>query len=151
MSRSKEVYAYQKMLGRCYSERSAQYKNYGARGIVVCEQWRASVAQFLADMGPAPSPAHSLERLDVDGNYCPENCVWATAKEQQRNRRNNLRVEWKGETRPLAEWCEKLGLSYARTHARLRKGQPVSVAFDSRLMPPGPNSRLRHQEATANA
>jgi hypothetical protein len=74
------------MLTRCRNPRNARYKDYGGRGITVCEAWRSFEA-FLADMGRRPSPAHSLDRRENDGNYEPGNCRWATPEEQANNRR----------------------------------------------------------------
>lgn len=122
LSRTKEEDAYRHMMARCYNEKAPQYKNYGGRGIRVCDSWRESITAFASDMGPCPSVTHSVERIDVNGDYEPSNCRWATWKEQQRNRRNNRMVTLRGETKPLAQWCEDLGLNYARIHARLRKG-----------------------------
>lgn len=72
---------------RCSNPRAKDYPDYGGRGIKVCERWLNSFENFLADLGPRPTPQHSIERLDNDGNYEPGNCVWATKQEQNRNRR----------------------------------------------------------------
>jgi hypothetical protein len=75
------------MIGRCENSNVERYPSYGGRGIKVCERWRGSFKNFLADMGRKPTPKHSIDRIDVDGNYEPGNCRWATNSEQQRNKR----------------------------------------------------------------
>lgn len=94
---------------RCNSEKSDNYENYGGRGIKVCERWD-KFENFLEDMGPRPSPKHSVDRIDVNGNYCPENCEWATRHQQSINRRDS--IKYTGTT--------KMGRGFV---ARIRSGK----------------------------
>lgn len=82
-----EFMCYRGMKKRCTNENNKSYKDYGGRGIKVCDRWLESFENFYADMGSKPSPKHSIDRIDVDGNYEPLNCRWATAEEQVRNKR----------------------------------------------------------------
>ena len=106
------------MLDRCYKPKVERYPHYGGRGISVCSVWRHSFGRFLHDMGPCPDGC-SLDRKDVNGDYNSENCRWATEEEQQNNRRNNVRVEWEGEVRTIAQWARDLNLKYHTLYARI--------------------------------
>jgi len=117
--RSDPVYmTWQSMLMRCSNPKTNGYSNYGGRGITVCERWH-NFENFLADVGEHPGPGFTLDRIDVNGNYEPGNIRWSTLKAQANNRRNNVYITYQGETKTLTEWCEHLGLPYARMHDRI--------------------------------
>jgi hypothetical protein len=117
------------MLSRCYNPRFEKYSSYGARGIRVCDRWRHDFSAFLSDMGERPA-GMSLDRIDNDGHYSPENCRWATAEEQQANKRNTVRVTHEGRTLPLAEWSRETGINYSALRQRLfRYGWTTARAF----------------------
>lgn len=117
------------MLTRCRNPKAKAYQNYGGRGITIESRW-LNYAQFLIDMGRAPSSAHSLERRDNDGPYSAENCVWAGAREQQRNRRDRLKYVIDGSARLLSEWHEHGGVDVQTAWDRIhRKGWAVQEAI----------------------
>ena len=118
--RSSEYKSWESMRGRCGRLSYAGYEKYGGQGIRVCEQWN-SFQQFLKDMGPKPTPSHTIDRKDNSLGYFPENCRWASKAEQVRNRGVTTHVHYKGLTKPLAEWCELLGLDYSRVRQRIQK------------------------------
>jgi hypothetical protein len=119
---SKVYSAWQGMSTRCYYENCVEYHNYGGRGITVCTRWRESFENFYADMGDPPSKEYSIDRIDNDGNYEPENCRWATRKEQSRNRQNNRVITFGGLSMIAADWAEALNLPVGTVYYRLRKG-----------------------------
>lgn len=120
---TKEYTAWTKIKARCGNPRDAKYAEYGGRGITVCEAWTSSFEAFLADMGPAPTRSHSIDRIDVNGHYEPANCRWATAKEQARNKRVHRLVELDGVMMPLSQACELAGVNYRTALYRLNRGQ----------------------------
>ena len=95
---------------RCLNKNSHKYRIYGARGIKVCERWN-KFENFYADMGDVPK-GKTLDRIDNNGNYCKENCNWATPKEQANNTRVNHLLTHKGETKTISEWADKTGIDY---------------------------------------
>jgi hypothetical protein len=114
---------------RCNNPRCPKYSDYGGRGIVLCDRWRVSFANFLADMGKRPSPEYSIDRIDNDGPYSPENCRWATRSEQGRNYRQNHLIEYQGSVRTLVEWSEITGIRSDTISMRLKKGWSVERAL----------------------
>jgi len=97
------------MIQRCHNPNYSEYYLYGGRGIKVCSQWRNSASVFLEDMGEKPKD-YSIERRDVNGNYEPSNCYWASPTQQGRNKRNNLIFEYEGKRKNLSAWAEEFGL-----------------------------------------
>ena len=106
------------MIARCENPHNASYKDYGARGITVCQAWRESFEVFFADMGLKPEGL-TLERKDNEGNYTPENCKWATTKEQNNNRRSSRSLTYNGETMTFAQWAERTGIPLSTLCKRL--------------------------------
>lgn len=142
-SNSPTARAWQRMRERCLNPRRHNYKFYGGRGITICSRWDSFEA-FHADMGDRPVGT-TLDRIDNEGPYSPENCRWATVKEQARNRRSSALVAYRGETKAIAEWCELLGLEYRPTLLRITVyGWSAERAFSE---PIGP-SRVWRRSAT---
>lgn len=129
------------MKTRCYNPRNKRYDRYGGRGIIVCERWLNSFENFLADMGRRPSPVHSLDRKDNDGNYEPGNCRWATAREQANNSSHVRWLAHGGVTLSLTGWAHHLGIGRTALEQRLRKGVPLAIALTVRSMKYGPRIR----------
>jgi hypothetical protein len=117
------------MLSRCYNTHNERYKDYGGRGIKVCDRWRHSFENFYADMGECLE-GMTLERINNDGDYEPGNCRWATRLEQGSNKRNNDWLECKGNTKNLTQWARHLGIQQQTLWARLyRHGWSVERAL----------------------
>lgn len=121
------------ILARCYRKSNRLYPSYGGRGITVCNRWRHSVENFVADMGERPEGRFSIERIDNSKGYSPANCKWATCKEQNRNRRNVRKYEYQGERRTLPDLAEQHKLAIGTIEARLRRGWGLEKALTSRL------------------
>lgn len=130
LTRTPTYITWRGMIHRCYKESDKNYHRYGARGIRVCDRWKI-FDYFLADMGLRPSPNHSIDRIDNDGNYCQENCRWATVKEQARNRRTNRLIEFRGERKTIHEWAEIFGFNVNTLKDRLLQGWPIHKALET--------------------
>ena len=120
MSRTGVYGIWGNMLYRCNTSTCPLYESYGGRGISVCAAWH-SFDSFMSDMGDRPSDSHSIDRIDVNGNYEPSNCRWATAKDQARNRRNSSFIFIDGLKLQVDEYCEKYGISKTAIKNRIRR------------------------------
>lgn len=127
---TKEYRAWKSVKYRCYQKNNPKYKYYGQRGIVMCDAWLNDYPQFLQDVGRAPSPQHSLDRIDNDGNYEPGNVRWATMIEQRRNNRAGKKmITCRGKTMRQVDWSKVSGVDERYIHARLRNGWPIEEAI----------------------
>lgn len=131
LSHTTEFTIWSGMLKRCTIKSRRDYANYGARGITVCERWSGEhgFVNFLSDMGLRPSSEFSIDRIDNDGNYSPDNCRWATAHQQHRNKRNNRIIRAFGQEKPLVEWSEEYGIEAETIAARIVRGASPEEAI----------------------
>lgn len=108
---SKEYRCWQQIKDRCSNPNNSSYNDYGAKGITVCKRWLESFNNFYQDMGDAPSKLHTIDRIDYSKDYSPDNCRWATRKEQANNRSSNKILKIGGISKNVSEWAEELGTS----------------------------------------
>lgn len=107
---------------RCYNKNSKRYKDYGGRGVAVCDKWKNDFMNFYDwAINNGYSDNLTIDRINNEGNYEPNNCRWVTIKQQSRNRRSNRNITINGETHCLSEWCEILGLNYKKVSARINQ------------------------------
>lgn len=118
------------MKRRCLNPKVQSYKYYGGRGIKVCKRWM-KFENFYKDMGSIPE-GYTIERINNDGNYEPDNCKWATFKEQHNNSRHNVILKYKGISMTMVQWAEKLGISRACLWDRIHRNLPLEAIFSSR-------------------
>lgn len=114
------------MMGRCYRKSDKHYDRYGGRGIKVCDEWHDfwNFVKWSDSIGGRPA-GMEIDRIDNDGDYCPENCRWATRKQQLRNRSNNVYIEYNGKRQTIAEWSEETGISWQALSHRYNRGWSV--------------------------
>lgn len=139
-SDTNEYHVWAGMLDRCRNVNNIKYKDYGGRGVTVCERWTNSFPAFLYDMGVRPTDGHTIDRINNDGNYDPSNCRWATRLEQNRNTRANIRATYMGEEKTLIEWAEIAGLKLKTLHSRLGYGWSMERAMTEPV-----NTNFRHK------
>lgn len=128
MSKSREYGSWVSMKRRCYSPGHIGFENWGGRGIKVCDEWRDSFQNFYRDMGVRPG-GHTLDRIDNDGDYCKENCRWASEITQKNNRRNNRRFEYLGGTYTIPQLSRKFGIRKDVLWYRINAGWDLSDAI----------------------
>jgi hypothetical protein len=144
--------SWRRMIDRCTSPMNPSFQHYGGRGIGIAAEWRgeSGFALFLAHTGPRPSQGHTLDRIDNDAGYEPGNVRWASARQQGRNKRNNLRLTVGDETLTVSEWAERTGLNARTIRNRLRLGWPVETAVGAPKVRPGWSMRVTRGVDSAN-
>lgn len=121
MSRTPTYRSWHKMLGRCFNKGDARFYTYGAREITVCERWRHSFAAFLADMGEMPAGGgYSIDRIDNNRSYCPDNCRWIRRGEQARNTTRSRWITFNGKRALITDWVRTAGIPLSTLRYRLR-------------------------------
>lgn len=131
LSHTRAYKSWRAMLLRCYNKNSEKYKNYGSRGIQVCDEWKNDFQAFYkwaVDNGYRSNL--TIDRIDVNGNYEPNNCRWVDMKTQSRNKTNTIKITYNNVTKPLTEWCELLGLKPNTVRARIYNGWPQLEALE---------------------
>lgn len=122
MRYTSEYTIWNSMKNRCLNPKSKDYPRYGAKGISICQKWIDSFEEFYKDMGKKPD-GFSIERIDNNKGYFPENCIWADRSTQQRNKSNSLWIEWKGHLTHIMDVAKDLGISKGAAHLRYKRGK----------------------------
>lgn len=144
LSHSKTYQIWKNMMSRCYSSGSKRFVDYGGRGIVVCDRWK-TFANFISDMGECPS-GYSIERINNNACYSPENCKWIPFSRQGRNKRNTVYIEHGGLRLPMIEWSERTGIPYSTLAERIYSGWDFERALTAPV-----NGRLRRKRKVSGS
>lgn len=142
MYKSTEHSSWRSMKNRCCNKNHMHYKNYGARGIKICNRWKNSFQNFYDDMGAKPSPKHSIDRIDNNGDYEPENCKWSTEIEQARNRRGTKMYTYKNETKYAREWMDIYEISNNVFYRRVNQGWSFDKIIETPI-----NTKFRNNKS----
>ena len=127
-SRTPEYNCWKAMKSRCYNVNHYAYSRYGGKGVIVCKRWIDSPVKFISDMGRKPGKEYSIDRLDNNGDYTPDNCRWATAQEQTDNRVNTRKITLNGLTKTYTEWSKIYNIKWCTLYARIERGwNPLSA------------------------
>lgn len=149
MSKTRLHWIWRGIKDRCYNPNNTHYYLYGKRGIFMCDEWKNDFTEFAKWANShGYSETLTIDRIDNDNGYCPENCRWVTRPQQCVNKRTNLKFEYNGETKALSEWCKIFGRNYYTVHNRIYHGIPFETAmFETQKLPRGsfskPNSSKR--------
>ncbi len=128
-SQTPEYNAWRAMKSRCFGKNEIHQKQYRNKGITVCDRWKTSFENFFKDMGYKPDSSYSLDRIDSNGNYSPENCRWATIKEQNSNKSNNIMITYEDKTQCLQHWAKELNINPHTLNYRIANKWPLNRAF----------------------
>lgn len=128
-SRMKEYKHWMYLKQRCNNANNIRHERYGKRGITVCKRWSNSFENFLDDMGLMPTPKHTVERINNNKGYSPDNCVWATLKEQAKNTSKTIRVEYNGKTQLMEDWAKEFDMPVRNLYKRYHKGKRGDALF----------------------
>ncbi len=129
MSYTSEYIAWSGMIDRCVTPTNRRFKDYGGRGVTVCDEWRRSFLSFLADVGFKPEPTMSIDRINNSGNYEPGNVHWASSEVQAANRRTNRLLTVGGVTKTISEWAKAKGMRHSSLSNRVNRGWPEEMLF----------------------
>ena len=144
MSGTPEYQAWIDIKHRCFNPNHKRYSDYGGRGISMCDRWKNSFEDFLADMGSRPTAKHSLDRIDNNADYSPKNCKWSTKAEQDNNKRNNHLITIDDVTLTIAQWAKKMGFGKKVIGDRLKLGWSEFDAVMTPVRQYAKNNLLKH-------
>ena len=130
MTNTKEFKTWAGIKIRCYNKNYKSYNYYGGKGVTMCNRWLNSFRNFLEDMGFAPTNKHSIDRIDSNGNYEPNNCKWSTLIEQANNKSNNKFYEYNGEIKSVPYFSRKYNIPMGRLYERLKAGYSIKDAIE---------------------
>lgn len=132
---------YYSMKNRCYKHKDKRYENYGKRGIIVCDEWKNSFEAFYEwAMRSGYNENLTIERIDVNGDYCPDNCTWITKERQSLNKTNSYLITYNGETKCLSEWARQFGISRGAILNRIKRGWNIEKALTKKIDKSGGNN-----------
>lgn len=134
MSGTRLHHIWKSMKQRCNNPKCVSYKNYGAKGITVCEEWKSFQIFMEWALNNGYDDNLTLDRINPYEGYCPSNCRWATYQEQGNNKTNNRIISFNGESKTMTEWSRKIGISDKTLHARLKSGWNVERALTTPLI-----------------
>lgn len=134
MSNTRLYNIWRKMKNRCSAKTGHYYKYYGAKGITVCDEWKNDFLSFYNwAIAHGYSDDLTIDRIDGNGNYCPENCRWATSLQQGRNKSNNHLITYQGKTQTISQWAKELNINWYTLFHRLSRGMPLELAMAKQI------------------